>query len=132
MTIALLGDRPRREEIACASNSTAWTCVSSQLPSPKDFFEGKAPHVDAFAMSGRGRRGLVDPVPGLLGGGAAAGRDRELPVGVGMRKGDTDLAGVVNDWLVIQRSAGVLSQVRDYWVLGQGARREAAALVDPP
>ena len=26
--------------------------------------------------AGRGRRGLVDPVPGLLGGGAAAGRDR--------------------------------------------------------
>jgi hypothetical protein len=40
-----------------------------------------------------------------------------------MRRGDTELAGVVNDWLVIQRSAGVLSQVRDYWVLGHGAQK---------
>ena len=56
---------------------------------------------------------MVVPQPGAI----------AAPVGVGMRRGDAELAGVVNDWLVIQRSAGVLSQMRDYWVLGHGARK---------
>jgi ABC-type amino acid transport substrate-binding protein len=44
-----------------------------------------------------------------------------MPVGVGLRRSDADLAGLVNDWLVIQRSSGALGQARDYWVLGRGA-----------
>jgi ABC-type amino acid transport substrate-binding protein len=56
---------------------------------------------------------VVVPQPGAI----------AAPVGVGMRRGDAELAGVVNDWLVIQRSAGTLRQVRDYWVLGHGAQK---------
>ena len=121
VTIALLGDSPAiqhrlREQLAGVDLRFV------ALSSPKDFFEGKAPQVDAFAMLAEAGAAwsilypaysVVVPQPGAI----------TAPVGVGMRRGDTELAGVVNDWLVIQRSAGVLSQVRDYWVLGHGAQK---------
>ena len=121
VTIALLGDLPvvqarLREQLAGVDLRFV------ALSSPKDFFEGKAPQVDAFAMLAEAGAAwsilypaysVVVPQPGAI----------AAPVGVGMRRGDTELAGVVNDWLVIQRSAGVLSQVRDYWVLGHGTQK---------
>ena len=121
VTIALLGDSPAvqdrlREQLAGVDLRFV------ALSSPKDFFEGKAPQVDAFAMLAEAGAAwsilypaysVVVPQPGAI----------AAPVGVGMRRGDTELAGVVNDWLVIQRSAGVLSQVRDYWVLGHGTQK---------
>ena len=45
-----------------------------------------------------------------------------LPVGVGVRRGEHDLIGFVNDWLVLQRASGELKEARDYWVLGRGAQ----------
>jgi len=123
VTIALLGDLPAvqerlREQLAGVDLRFV------ALSSPKDFFEGKAPQVDAFAMLAEAGAAwsilypaysVVVPQPGAI----------AVPVGVGMRRGDTELAGVVNDWLVIQRSAGVLGQVRDYWVLGHGAQKRS-------
>ena len=130
MTIALPGDLPAiqdrlREQLAGVDLRFV------ALSSPKDFFEGRAPQVDAFAMLAEAGAAwsilypaysVVVPQPGAI----------AVPVGVGMRRGEAELAGVVNDWLVIQRSAGVLSQVRDYWVLGHGAQKSATPLVDPP
>ena len=123
VTIALLGDLPvvqarLREQLAGVDLRFV------ALSSPKDFFEGKAPQVDAFAMLAEAGAAwsilypaysVVVPQPGAI----------ATPVGVGMRRGDAELAGVVNDWLVIQRSAGVLGQVRDYWVLGHGAQKRS-------
>jgi len=123
VTIALLGDLPAvqdrlRQQLAGVDLRFV------ALPSSKDFFEGKAPHVDAFAMLAEAGAAwsilypaysVVVPQPGAI----------AVPVGVGMRRGDSELASVVNDWLVIQRSAGVLSQVREYWVLGQGAQKRS-------
>ena len=123
VTVALPGDLPAvqermREQLAGVDLRFV------TLPSPKDFFEGKAPQVDAFAMLAEAGAAwsilypaysVVVPQPGAI----------AVPVGVGMRRGDTELAGVVNDWLVIQRSAGVLGQVRDYWVLGHGAEKKS-------
>ena len=123
VTIALLGDLPAvqdrlRQQLAGVDLRFV------TLPSSKDFFEGKAPHVDAFAMLAEAGAAwsilypaysVVVPQPGAI----------AVPVGVGMRRGDSELASVINDWLVIQRSAGVLSQVREYWVLGQGAQKRS-------
>lgn len=90
------------------------------LASPTDFFEGRAPGVDAFGMLAEAGAAwsilypafsVVVPQPGPI----------AMPVGVGMHRGDADLAGLVNDWLVIQRSSGALAQARNYWVLGHGA-----------
>ena len=121
VTIALLGDLPAvqdrlRQQLAGVDLRFV------TLSSPKDFFEGRAPQVDAFAMLAETGAAwsilypaysVVVPQPGAI----------AVPVGVGMRRGDAELAGVVNDWLVIQRSAGVLSRVRDYWVLGHDTHK---------
>jgi Na+/H+-dicarboxylate symporter len=122
VTIALPADLPRAEQqLREWLPSVALRFVT--LTSPKDFFEGRTPGVDAVAMLAEGGAAwsilypaysVVVPQPGSM----------ALPVGVGMRRGDVELAGVVNDWLVIQRSAGVLRQARDYWVLGHGARQK--------
>jgi hypothetical protein len=121
VTIALLGDLPAVQDRLRQQLSGADLRFVA-LSSPKDFFEGRAPQVDALAMLAETGAAwsilypaysVVVPQPGAI----------AVPVGVGMRRGDAELAGVVNDWLVIQRSAGVLSRVRDYWVLGQDAHK---------
>lgn len=120
LTIALLGDLPGlqqrlREQLRGAELRFV------TMASPKAFLEGRAPEVDAFAMLAEAGAAwsilypaysVVVPQPGPI----------ALPVGVALRRGDTELAGVLDDWLVIQRSAGVLRQARDYWVLGHGAQ----------
>jgi ABC-type amino acid transport substrate-binding protein len=121
VTIALPGDLPAlRDRLREQLGGVDLRFVA--LSSPRDFFEGRAPQVDAFAMLAEAGAAwsvlypaysVVVPQPGAI----------AVPVGVGMRRGEADLAGVVNDWLVIQRSAGVLSRMRDYWVLGHGAQK---------
>jgi Na+/H+-dicarboxylate symporter/ABC-type amino acid transport substrate-binding protein len=122
VTIALLADLPGlKERLQSQLKGVELRFVT--LASPKDFFEGRAPRVDAFAMLAEAGAAwailypafsAVVPQPGPI----------AMPVGVGLHRGDVELAGVVNDWLVIQRSAGVLAQARDYWVLGRGAQEK--------
>ena len=90
------------------------------LASPRDFLSGNAPGVDAFAMLAESGAAwtllypafsVVVPQPNPV----------AMPVGVALRRGEHELAGFINDWLVIQRTSGALKQARDYWVLGQGA-----------
>jgi len=123
VTIALLGDLPAVQD-RLRKQLAGVDLRFVALPSPKHFFEGEAPHVDAFAMLAEAGAAwsilypaysVVVPQPGAI----------AVPVGVGMRRGDSELASVVNDWLVIQRSAGVLSQLREYWVLGHGAQKRS-------
>ncbi len=121
VTIALPGDLPAMQD-RLREQLGGVDLRFVALSSPRDFFEGRAPQVDAFAMLAEAGAAwsilypaysVVVPQPGAI----------AVPVGVGMRRGEAELAGVVNDWLVIQRSAGVLSRMRDYWVLGQGAQK---------
>jgi Na+/H+-dicarboxylate symporter len=121
VTIALPGDLPAMQD-RLREQLSGVDLQFVALSSPKDFFEGRAPQVDAFAMLAEAGAAwsilypaysVVVPQPGAI----------AAPIGVGMRRGDAELAGVVNDWLVIQRSAGTLRQVRDYWVLGHGAQK---------
>lgn len=120
VTIALLADLPGLQD-RLREQLRGVDLRFVTLASPKDFFEGRAPRVDAFGMLAEAGSAwsilypaysVVVPQPGPV----------AIPVGVGIRRGDTELAGIVNDWLVIQRSAGVLAQARDYWVLGRGAQ----------
>jgi ABC-type amino acid transport substrate-binding protein len=123
VTIALPGDLPAvRDRLREQLGGVDLRFVA--LSSPQDFFEGRAPQVDAFAMLAEAGAAwsilypaysVVVPQPGAI----------AVPVGVGMRRGEAELASVVNDWLVIQRSAGVLSRMREYWVLGQGAQKSS-------
>jgi len=44
------------------------------------------------------------------------------PAGIVTRTSAADLADFVEDWLVIQKSSGVVDRAYDYWVLGKGAQ----------
>lgn len=90
------------------------------MASPKDFFEGRAPGVHAFGMLAEAGAAwsILHPAYSVV---VPQPRPIAMPIGVGLRRSDADLAGLVNDWLVIQRSSGALGQARDYWVLGHGA-----------
>ena len=91
------------------------------LPSPAPFLAGQAPGVDAFAMLAEAGAAwsLLYPAYSVV---VPQPNPVAMPVGVALRRGDDDLAGFVDDWLVIQRANGHLKQARDYWVLGRGAQ----------
>lgn len=120
ITVALLTDMPDVEQRLRASlPGVALRFVHGIAP--QAFMIGQAPGVDAFAMLAEAgaawsvlhpTHSVVVPQPGAV----------AVPVGIGLRRGDAELAGLVNDWLVVQRSAGALAQARDYWVLGRGAQ----------
>jgi ABC-type amino acid transport substrate-binding protein len=120
LTVALLSDLPGLHD-RLRERLPGLDLRFVTLASPKDFFEGRAQGVDAFGMLAEAGAAwailypafsVVVPQPGPI----------AMPVGMGVRRGDAELAAVLNDWLVIQRSAGVLARSRDYWVLGHGAQ----------
>jgi Na+/H+-dicarboxylate symporter/ABC-type amino acid transport substrate-binding protein len=94
------------------------------LASPREFFEGRRPDVDALFM--RAEVGsawsllypeytVVVPQPALY----------KAPAGVAVSRAySADLAAFVDDWLVIQRANGAIERARDYWVLGIGAEEK--------
>jgi len=91
------------------------------LDSPADFLAGRASGVDAFAMLAEAGAAwsLLFPAYSVV---VPQPNPVTMPVGVALRRGDDDLAGFIDDWLVIQRASGHLKQARDYWVLGRGAQ----------
>jgi Na+/H+-dicarboxylate symporter len=119
LTIALLSDLPGIEQR-----------LSDSLPgvelrfvvqdSPRDFLSGNTPGVDAFAMLAESGAAwtLLYPSFSVV---VPQPKPVAMPVGVAVRRGESDLAGFVDDWLLIQRASGVLEEVRSYWVLGRGA-----------
>lgn len=90
------------------------------MPSPRDFLSGNAPGVDAFAMLAESGAAwtLLHPAFSVV---VPQPNPVALPVGVALRRDEHELAGFINDWLVIQRASGALKRARDYWVLGDGA-----------
>jgi len=93
------------------------------LPTPREFFEGKRPDIDAlFVRAEVGTAwsllhpdySVVVPQPVLF----------KAPAGVAMARESADLADFVNEWLVIQQAAGSIQRAYDYWVLGRGAEEK--------
>ena len=91
------------------------------MGSPRDFMAGKVPSVDAFAMLAEAGAAWSILYPTMS---AVVPKPNPVafPVGVAVRRGERELAGFVDDWLVIQRTSGALRQAREYWVLGRGAQ----------
>lgn len=90
-----------------------------QLDSPQDYFHGRAPQLDAVAMLAQAgaawtllypQFAVVVPQPDPL----------KVPVGIALRRTDSELAEFVDRWLVLQRATGVISGAYDYWILGKG------------
>lgn len=91
--------------------------------SPRDFFEGRRPDIDAFVMTAESASAwsllhpefaAVVPQPSVLG----------LPVGIATRRGDTELADFIDAWLAMQRVSGATQHAYDYWVLGRGTEAQ--------
>jgi Na+/H+-dicarboxylate symporter/ABC-type amino acid transport substrate-binding protein len=100
--------------------------------SPREFFAGRRPDIDAFVMTAESASAwtllhpefaAVVPQPVVLG----------LPMGIATRRSEHDLAGYIDAWLTMQRSSGATRRAYDYWVLGQGTnerRRRWSVLHD--
>jgi len=94
------------------------------LPTPREFFEGRRPEVDAlFTRAEVGSAWsllhpeftVVVPQPVVF----------KAPAGVAMsRAHSADLAAFVDDWLVIQMASGTVQRAHEYWVLGRGAEQK--------
>lgn len=120
ITVGMLSDLPRIQQRLRDSLPGVELRIVVQ-PSPQDFLAGKVPGVDAFAMLAESGAAwsllypafsVVVPQPNPV----------AMPIGVAVRRGDHDLVGFINDWLLIQRASGDLKEARDYWVLGRGAQ----------
>jgi Na+/H+-dicarboxylate symporter/ABC-type amino acid transport substrate-binding protein len=91
------------------------------LPTPREFFEGRRPDIDAlFVRAEVGSAwsllhpefSVVVPQPAIF----------KAPAGIAMsRRHSADLAAFVDDWLVIQKASGSVQRAHEYWVLGRGA-----------
>jgi ABC-type amino acid transport substrate-binding protein len=100
--------------------------------SPREFFAGRRPDIDAFVMTAESASAwtllhpdfaAVVPQPVVLG----------LPMGIATRRGDHEFADHIDAWLTMQRSSGATQRAYDYWVLGRGAderRRRWSVLHD--
>jgi ABC-type amino acid transport substrate-binding protein len=119
VTIGLLVDSPGIQDLL-REHLPGVELRFVELGTPRGFMAGEVQGVDAFAMLAEAGAAwsilypafsVVVPQPSPI----------VLPVGVATRRGDRDLAGFIDDWLVTQRASGELAQARDYWVLGKGA-----------
>jgi len=93
------------------------------LPTPREFFEGRRPDIDAlFVRAEVGSAwsllypeySVVVPQPVLY----------KAPAGIAVSRSSPDLAEFVNNWLVIQQASGDVQRAYDYWVLGRGAEEK--------
>ena len=90
---------------------------------PRDFFEGTMPQVDALLMRAEAAASwsLLYPNYAFI----VPAHAPQVPLVVGLRPGDLQLAAFVDNWLMIQNAEGRLEKARQYWMLGHS--REATA-----
>jgi Na+/H+-dicarboxylate symporter len=90
------------------------------VASPREFFEGRRPEIDALVMLAQEAAALsllyppfaaVVPQPDPI----------AVPLGIAVRKGNRELAAFIDNWLEIQKASGSLKRAYAYWVLGEGA-----------
>jgi len=93
------------------------------MSTPRDFFEGRRPEVDALFLRAEvgsawsllhPEYSVVVPQPTLF----------KAPAGIAVSRASPDLAEFVNNWLVIQQASGAVQRAHDYWVLGRGAEEK--------
>jgi Na+/H+-dicarboxylate symporter len=93
------------------------------LPTPREFFEGRRPDVDALFLRAEvgsawsllyPEYSVVVPQPVVY----------KAPAGIAVSRSSPDLAEFANNWLVIQQASGSVQRAYDYWVLGRGAEEK--------
>lgn len=87
------------------------------------FFEGKHPDVDAFLMPAEHASGwsllypnftVVVPQPDPV----------KIPTAFGVAMGASDLQHLIDEWVIYASTAGIVGSSFDYWVKGEGAKRQ--------
>jgi Na+/H+-dicarboxylate symporter/ABC-type amino acid transport substrate-binding protein len=93
-----------------------------ELASPREFFEGARPGLDAFVFTAEAgsawtllypRFAVVVPQPGLL----------SLPLTYAAARGDQELLDFVNAWIALKQKDGTTERLYEYWILGRGAAK---------
>jgi ABC-type amino acid transport substrate-binding protein len=93
-----------------------------ELDSARQFFKAEPGQFDALLISAEAgsawtlihpRYSVVVPKP----------RTVTAPIALGLPRNATSLADFVETWLMLQREAGILERLQDYWILGEGAKR---------
>jgi ABC-type amino acid transport substrate-binding protein len=120
VTVGMLSDLPRIQQ-RLRDSLPGVDLRIVVLPSPQDFLAGNAPGVDAFVILAEAGAAwsLLYPAFSVV---VPQPKPVAMPIGVAVRRGEHDLLGFVNDWLLIQRTSGDLEEARNYWVLGRGAQ----------
>jgi ABC-type amino acid transport substrate-binding protein len=116
LRIGILGDPYFTTRIRDALPRVDWI----ELSSPREFFEGAKPALDAFLFTAEAgsawtllypRFAVVVPQPGLL----------SIPLAYAVARGDQELLDYVNAWLELKQKDRTVERLYDYWILGRGA-----------
>ncbi len=90
------------------------------VASPREFFEGQRPEIDALVMLAQEAAAMSLLYPRF----AAVVPQPDptaVPLGIAVRKGNQTLAAFIDNWLELQKASGALKRTYAYWVLGEGA-----------
>jgi Na+/H+-dicarboxylate symporter/ABC-type amino acid transport substrate-binding protein len=91
-----------------------------ELSSPREFFEGTRPGLDAFLFTAEAGSAwtllypkftVVVPQPGLL----------SIPLAYAAARGDQEFMDFVNAWIQLKQKDGTTERLYDHWILGRGA-----------
>jgi ABC-type amino acid transport substrate-binding protein len=91
-----------------------------ELSSPREFFEGSQPRLDAFLFTAEAgsawtllhpKFAVVVPQPGLL----------SLALAYAVARGDQELLDYLNAWVELKQKDGTTERLYNYWILGRGA-----------
>jgi len=91
------------------------------IGSPRDFFRGKYPDVDAYVFSAETGSAWAMLYPAYSSV-VAKGLKIRLPVGLALPKGQMDFVHFINTWLMLKEHNGFQQQVYDYWILGKNPK----------
>jgi ABC-type amino acid transport substrate-binding protein len=95
-----------------------------EVESPRAYFEGQLPEVDVLLLRGEVAAAWSLQYPGHTFV-VPQPQDRRVPLAVGLRPDDWQLADLVENWLAVQAADGTIDKAREYWMLGRGATDNA-------
>ena len=88
------------------------------IESPRDFFKGKYPDVDAFVYSAEAGSAWAMLYPAYSSV-VPKGLKLKAPVGFSLPKGQFDYTHYINTWIKLKKENAYLQRVYDYWILGK-------------
>jgi len=91
------------------------------LESPRKFFKGQQPDIDAFFYSTEAgfAWAMLYPAYSSI---VPKGLKLKAPVGFSLPKGQFDFTHYINTWLDLKRENAYLQRVYDYWILGENPK----------